>query len=247
MKPQHKFNYCMNPQFEKQRRNGRIWGGILVLAVGVTLLVKAMGYYMPAWLFTWPMLLVLLGIYTLGKHGFTRLTGLLPLTVGSIFLLEKIDPGLHIGQMAWPIVIIAIGLAILFKPRKKWSHDWKNVNMGSDISGEDFLQIESIFGGVEKNILSKNFKGGNINVVFGGVELNLMQSDIQGTVIVDIQAAFGGVEITVPANWKVQNEITAVLGGIEDKRPFSDEAMNGDKTLMLKGSVVFGGVSVKSY
>jgi hypothetical protein len=39
------------------------------------------------------MILILLGIYNLGKHGFLRPFGLIPLAIGAVFLVEKTNPG----------------------------------------------------------------------------------------------------------------------------------------------------------
>ncbi len=45
---------------------------------------------------------------------------------------------------------------------------------------EDYIDAVTVFGGVKKNILSKNFRGGDVTTFMGGTELNLTHADIQG-------------------------------------------------------------------
>src|SRR5690606_24157016 len=98
-----------------------------------------------------------------------------------------------------------------------------------------------IFGGSNKNILSKNFKGGNVVNIFGGSDLNLSQADIKGKAVLEITAIFGGTKLIVPSNWDVRPEIVTVFGGIEDKRQISPASETPEKILVLKGTVIFGG------
>jgi predicted membrane protein len=114
--------------------------------------------------------------------------------------------------------------------------------------GDDFLSSTSAFGGVEKNILSKNFQGGEINNFFGGAEINLVYADFSNEVTIHVNQAFGGLKLKVPGHWKIKNDIACILGGIEDKRQFLNPLMPiSSKTLILKGFCVFGGVEIVSY
>lgn len=250
----HQYSHCMSPEFEKQHRNGRIMGGIILVLVGAAFLAKTMGVLLPVWLFSWPMIPILIGLYHLGKHGFSRPGGLIPIAIGAVFLAEKISPGMKIAHIAWPALIILFGLAMLLSPKRSWRNKqrekWSQFESGSfqtgETSDEDVIMVDIVFGGAQRNVISKNFKGGSINSVFGGAEINLLQADIQGTVTLEVSAVFGGIEIAIPSAWNVKNEITAILGGVDDKRAFTGEA-DTSKILILKGSAIFGGVSIKGY
>ncbi|WPU93098.1 DUF5668 domain-containing protein [Mucilaginibacter sabulilitoris] len=113
--------------------------------------------------------------------------------------------------------------------------------------GDDFLEAISIFGGVNKTILSKDFKGGEIVNIFGGAELDFTQADINGRVIIDITQVFGGTKIIVPSNWQVISDLAAVFAGVDDKRIRSTASPNNDKVLVLKGTSIFAGVDIRSY
>ena len=84
--------------------------------------------------------------------------------------------------------------------------------------GDDYIDAVSVFGGVKKTILSKDFKGGDIVNIFGGAEMDLTQADINGRVILDITQIFGGTKIVVPSHWQVVSDIAAVFAGVDDKR-----------------------------
>jgi|SRR6185312_3538447 len=114
-------------------------------------------------------------------------------------------------------------------------------------TGDDYLDAVSVFGGVKKTILSKDFKGGEIVNIFGGAELDFTQADINGRVIIDITQIFGGTKIIVPSHWQVVPDLAAVFAAIDDKRLKMTAAPNSDKILVLKGVSIFAGVDVRSF
>jgi hypothetical protein len=143
-------------------------------------------------------------------------------------------------------------LFMIFRPKKKrdrFNH-WQRTRhgfSGSDtFSNEDYLDSTSVFGGIKKTIISKDFKGGEVTCVFGGAEINLMQADINGKVTLEATQVFGGTKLIVPSHWQVQPEMTAVLGGIEDRRPVIKET-DPNKVLIIKGTSIFGGMEIISY
>lgn len=114
-------------------------------------------------------------------------------------------------------------------------------------NGDDYLDTVSIFGGVNKTILSKNFKGGDIVNIFGGAELDFTQADIDGRVYLDITQIFGGTKIIVPSNWQVVSDLAAVFASVDDKRIRSTASNVNGKILVLKGVSIFAGVDIRSY
>jgi predicted membrane protein len=115
------------------------------------------------------------------------------------------------------------------------------------ITDDDILNATAIFGGVNKSIFSKNFRGGDITNIFGGTELDFTQADINGRVIIDITQVFGGTKIIVPANWQVVSDLAAVFAGVDDKRIKTGLPPNNNKILVLKGVSLFAGVDIRSY
>jgi predicted membrane protein len=241
--------------------NGHIWTGIFILLVGVAALLKTSIPDLPYWIFSWQMFLIALGLFIGFKHGFRGGAWLILIMVGTAFLLRDIFPDLAIRRYIWPVLLIGIGAFLIIRPRRKsWEqcawNEKKNTGSqsGSSIlsdaetwSQDDFVDSTSIFSGDKKNILSKNFKGGDIVNIFGGTELNLSQADIQGKVTIEITTIFGGTKLVVPANWEVKSEAVTIFGGLEDKRSITASTEVSGKVLLLKGTVIFGGIEIKSF
>lgn len=244
---------------------GRILGGFVLLGIGALLLMEKMGYFFPSWVFTWKMLLIALGIFVGARHLFHGLGWLIPIMIGLLFLADDLIPGFQIRPFIWPIVIVIIGLIMIFRPKRryygphswhsKWRHknhrfyrgyNWQQVNE-EDSSDDDRLEAVVVFGSTKKNIISKDFKGGEVVCVFGGAEINLSQADINGKVVLEFVQVFGGTTLIVPPHWQVNyQETVAFLGGIEDKRT-DNKNTEPNKILVLKGTSVFGAIDIKSY
>ena len=113
-------------------------------------------------------------------------------------------------------------------------------------STEDFVDATSIFGGVHKRIVSKNFKGGDVTTFMGGTELDLTQADFTGTARLDVTQVMGGTKIIVPPHWEVRTQVTAIFAGFEDKRQ-QPAVINPEKILIIEGTSIFGGIELKNY
>ncbi len=124
--------------------------------------------------------------------------------------------------------------------------DEDSPNEEHDAFAEDYIDSVSVFGQVKKNIVSQNFRGGDIVNICGGADINLMNADIRGVVVLDVVQLFGGTNIIVPAHWKVVPEMTAIFGGIEDKRFIQGIHLDPKKVLVIKGSSIFGGITIKA-
>ncbi len=63
--------------------------------------------------------------------------------------------------------------------------------------------------------------------------------------MLDITAIFGGAEIRVPRDWKVELDVSAMLGGSSDERRDGGVTAEGPAHLVVTGTAIFGGVSIK--
>ena len=237
---------------------GRIWTGVLFLLVGGISLLKSFRYPVPDWLFNWQSLLIVLGLFIGVKHKFRGGAWFIMILVGAAFLLNDYVLLGDLDKQIWPIVLIGMGIFFIFRPRRRnfrkgWDVKKKAAESGGNMTSdetfikEDFIDTTSIFGSTKKNILSKNFKGGDITNVFGGTEINLTQADIQGVATIDVTTIFGGAELLVPSHWSVKSEIVTIFGGVEDKRTVATITETPGKTLVLKGTIIFGGIEIKSF
>ncbi len=248
----------------------RIWSGLILIAAGVLLLAYKMGAPIPGWVFTWPVLLIAIGLLTGFKSRFQNPGAFIMIVVGGVFLIDQMNPALNFHNYIVPAILIAVGLIYILRPknscnrtvRKKFRHSnysssfpvtsapvaYVDTN-ATKISEEnaEYLEVNAVLGGVKKIILSKNFKGGEITCFMGGAEINLSQADIQHPVVLEVNNVFGGTTLVVPANWNIKNEINVVLGGVEDKRNISNQMPDPSKVMLLKGTCVFGGIEISNY
>lgn len=258
----------------KNRDGARLVGGLILVAVGAALFIRNMGYIdLPYWLFTWPMILILVGIYSGVKHNFSNTGWIIMIAIGSFFLVDDFIPNLKLEPAFWPLVIVGFGILFIIRPGKKnFRREWggQDLNEREGISGDklsaehiqfedqsfnfsggadksDYLRIDSVFSGVDRTVLSKNFQGGKIACVFGGAEVDLTQADINGKILLKLDVVFGGVKLMIPGNWSVSSEIEGAFHNVDDKRRRSPVSPDPNKVLILKGSCVFGGVDIKTY
>ena len=237
-------------------RRGSIWTGVFIILIGVAALVKATITDVPHWVFSWQMFLIALGFFIGVRHGFRGPAWFILILIGGIFLATEINPDLTFRRYVWPMALIVLGIFFVLRPRHPRLRKYVDGQVDTAItdaaknegsSKEDFIDSTSVFGGVNKNVISKNFKGGDIVNIFGGTELNLMQADFTGTAVIDISTTFGGTKLIVPSNWAVKSEVVMIFGGMEDKRNMQNISDTSDKTLILRGTVIFGGVEIKSF
>ena len=263
-----------NPQ-KFRNPAGNLLLGFIVIAVGFGLLLHKLDFiFFPHWVFSWKMLLIVIGLIIGAKQKFSAGPGwLIMILVGTFFLLDDITSyHWHLYQYGLPVGIIVIGLYILFrsvmKPSNRGTDPWGRKNRGwrnfenpeSDTtseeqkktmsSGEDFLNITTLFGGIKKRVFSKAFRGGDVTNFFGGTELDFTQADIKEgqEAFLDITQMFGGVKLIVPANWIIKSDMVTILGGLDDKRMSqATTSENSNKVLRLDGTCILGGVEIKSY
>lgn len=240
---QKQYNKC-----QPTSKNGKIFSGIIVVAIGVVFLLKQLQVQMPEWLFTWPMILIAVGFFSGAKRGFKTFGWLIPVAIGVGFLIQKHFLEINVMHFFWPILIIIVGLFIIFKPKINPENYITPINsLDGDLVNEDKIEAVSIFGGVRKNVISKNFKGGEITCIMGGADINLMQAEINGKAYLETTNIFGGTKLIIPSNWEVIIEASAILGGIDDKRPLQTIEKPIANTLVIRGTTIFGGIEIKGY
>ena len=111
----------------------------------------------------------------------------------------------------------------------------------------DYVNLEAIFTNVQKRVLSKNFKGGKAFALFGGMEIDLSQADLGDKPVLDVEVSFSGLKLILPPHWDVQLDVTNMFAGVEDKRVYPQTTADPSKVLKIKGTVIFGGLDIKSY
>lgn len=245
--------HIMNDSRHKQ---SKILTGIFVIFFGVMYLLSKSNVAIPHWILTWQSFVIVMGFISLYRHNFRHFFGYAAIIFGGIFIINEFKPHTINGNLFLPVLIIVAGVMILGKATNFFGLS-KNMDaipdviFGDDdniISSDDYIKTTVIFGGNEKTVISKDFKGADINVVFGGAEINLMQADIQQPIVIKTTATFGGLTLIVPSSWTVKSDVTSIFGGVQNKNNLSRNGMEDpNKVVILKGTAIFGGVEVKSY
>ena len=277
--------------FAKPRNDGSIAFGVIILGIGLVLLFRKFGLYIPDWVLTWPMILIAVGTYTLISQQFKSFFGSVVLFIGVYFLLKReFDLDLGLDQFIWPVGLIALGIYLILhkkqenkaleEVRKNWESSRKKkteafssekiesaeVVDDAPASQEeptkapdsgfvratgtafmDRINESVIFSGVNSKLMTKDFQGGKATVIFGGLDLDLTQVDFTGVVTLDLEVGFGGVKLLVPPHWDVRTEVSNIAAGLEDKRMFREGGVDTNKVLILKGTLLFSGLEIKSF
>ena len=224
--------------------------GITIALVGLILMLTTM-HVLPCidLEFSWPAILIVLGIMIGIKNGFRNNAWWILIIIGiANFTPQFMIMGRPSSDYAWPAALLLIGLAIAFRPKKR-IYNPPFANISSTVHSESTLHVDVTFGGKKEVITSRDFQGGSVAVTFAGCEINMAQADFSASsVVLDCRVAFGGVELIVPSNWEVKNEISSSFGSVEDERSIQAN-ISGEtrKILILRGSCSFGSVEIKSY
>ncbi len=224
-----------------QKRNKSIYVGVAILGFGIVWLLKAIGVYIPHWLWSWEMLLIAIGVALGVDSKFRNPASYILIVIGTLFLLQDYYY-FNFWDFIWPLIVITVGLVVIFQSRLR-----KQKFEGLNDDTADKLDSVSIFNGVKRSVNSKNFSGGEVVTIFGGTELNLMGADFEGSAQLEMTVLFGGAKLFVPKNWEVRPEVTSIFGGVDDKRHSAVEVLPDDKVLYLTGTVVFGGLEIVNY
>ncbi len=252
----------MNNAPYKQNNPGKVIGGLILVTVGIVLLLqKTELIFLPKWLFSWPVLLIIIGLVIGVKKQFKTPAPFILILIGGGFLAERLVD-FDAGKFIWPMLIIIFGIFLIvgkkhnFKKRGRYNNnDNQDYNTENDWgidtppvnANEDFIESTTAFGGIKKNILTKSFKSGEINTFFGGTELNFLQADFDKKAVLEVTQVFGGTKIIIPSNWEVVSEITAIFGGIEEKRTPQPVSNEERKILILRGTSIFAGIEIRNY
>jgi len=233
---------------ERKRFQGRTILGIILVLIGLLMIGRSLNifpYQLADDLFSWPMILIVLGvIFLVTRPGST--SGWILLIIGGVFMLERVtDVSDYLDDLFWPVIFIGIGVLILVKSLTGFRR--KNYAYTSG-SGVDYIDEIAILGGSDRKITSQGFKGGQITSILGGSQINLVSAHLaKGENIIDVFSLFGGSTLIVPRNWNVKVEVTSILGGFSDKRAVMESSENsGEGTLIIKGLVLFGGGEIKN-
>ncbi len=143
-----------------------------------------------------------------------------------------------IVKMIVPTIFVAVGLSMIFNETIK-SNIANKVKEGKKNGLEN---ITATFAEQKVNKDNEEFRGANLDAVFGGVVLDLRKANVEKESVIKASAIFGGVEIFVPTDVNVKVKATPIFGGVSNKNITNKE---NEKTIYIDAFCMFGGVDIK--
>ena len=239
---------------ERGSSNKRFYFGIILIVVGCIMILEKLNLIPESvsdLLISWQMLLV--GIGVLSLIGGNRTGGTILIVIGGFFMIPELITVPHeIRKIYWPLILVAIGVALLLRHRdsnRSLKESDPVLNVPNDNSANNFDDFV-IFGGREIFINSQSLTGGKATSIFGGMEYDLRKASmVAGGAVIDCVSVFGGCGFKIPMDWNVRNEVTTIFGAFTDKRgdTFNERYYDPSKTIVIKGVSIFGGIEVKHF
>lgn len=217
----------IEPQYPHRPGSGKIFAGLILLAVGGVLLLQQLSWFIfPGWVLSFPMFLIVLGIYIGAKNNFRKPAAMILVVIGCIFLADDILPDIDLHRIIWPMMIIGFGLWMILGRRHRWDPS-KYQNKWHDKFSN--LHVDNPFD-PNGNPVTPNPEATDTNKaygshygddyldtvsVFSGAKKTILSKDFKGGEIVNV---FGGTEIDfsqADINGRVMIDVTQIFGGIK--------------------------------
>src|SRR5579871_1087696 len=196
----------------------------------------------------WPVILIALGVVRLvDSHGTASVVfGGILAGVGGLLLLDNFGIIYFDWRIFWPAILIGVGILMLLR-----TYQWQEARGAASQapnapSAPGTINFWTMFGGGERRIDAKDFRGGEVSAMFGGFEIDLRgaaMAEAQATI--DVSVMFGGVDIQIPEGWLAEIKGTALFGGFTDDTNPPQPGQPAPR-LIITGYAMFGGVTVSN-
>lgn len=215
-----------------------LWG-IVLIALGLIFGLNALGItdiniFFEGW---WTLIIIIPSLISL-IQGKSRTWSVIWLIVGIVLLLcaRDILSFELVRKLIIPIILVIVGLSLIFK-------DYFTKKVEEKIKTEVESDYCSTFSSQKVRYENKEFKGANVDAVFGSIDLDLANATVSADQVINASSIFGGIEITIPENINIKTKSTSIFGGVNNKakRSFNENL----PTIYINGFCMFGGVTVK--
>lgn len=226
------------------KKFGNILWGVVLIIIGVIFGLNAVGLTNINVFFKgWWTLFIMIPSFIEFIRSTNKMWSFIWLIIGVVLLLcaQNILSFSFVRKLFFPFILVMIGISIIFKDtfHKKVTEKIKKLNSNKG----DFDEYCATFGSQKSNLSGQEFKGANLDAVFGSVELDISEAIIKKDQVINANAIFGGIEIKVPTGVNIQVKSTPIFGGVENKAKTDyNESL---PTIYINGVAMFGGVEVK--
>lgn len=172
-----------------------------------------------------------------------KIGNLIGLIIGLIMLFAC--RGLFDFKLIWklilPLIFVIIGLSLIFKNNINKEVNEKIKKLNENLSSND--GYTATFSGQNLNFDGEEFKGSNLNEIFGGIKLDLRKAIISEDIVINTSSIFGGIDIYIPDNCKVKIKSNSIFGGVSNNKKCNVD--DNSYTIYINASCMFGGVEIK--
>lgn len=217
-----------------------IWG-IVLIVIGVIIGINSLGIasiniFFKGW---WTLFIIVpcfIGLFS--KKDFA--SNAIGLVIGIALLLGVRDIVKFeiITKLIIPFILVAIGVSIVFSEKIK-SGLTEKVN---SVRKNDCENIVATFASQSVNKANEDFKGANLDAVFGGIDLDLRGASLDTETVIKSSVIFGGIDIMLPQDVNVKIKSTPIFGGVSNKIINSNE---NEKVIYIDALCLFGGIEIK--
>lgn len=219
------------------RRTSNIVWGLVLIVLGIIFGLNALeltniNVFFPGW---WTLFIIIpsfIGIITDSEKTWSIICFLI-----GIFVLLGINDYISfelVGKLVFPVILIILGISFIFKDNlsKKLKKELEQAKK-SDKSYVATFSSNDVY-------IDKDFKGCEVNAVFGEVNLDLRNAKITDNCIIKTSSIFGEVNIKVPEDIKVETLSTSIFGSTDNNKK------DGSKhTIYVEAFNLFGGTDIK--
>ena len=146
-----------------------------------------------------------------------------------------------IWKLIFPLIFVIIGLSLIFKNNINKEVNEKIKKLNENLSSND--GYTATFSGQNLNFDGEEFKGSNLNAIFGGIKLDLRKAIINEDIVINASSIFGGIDIYIPDNCKVKIKSNSIFGGVSNNKKCNVD--DNSYTIYINASCMFGGVEIK--
>lgn len=216
-----------------------LWG-IVLIVIGVIIGINSLGIaeiniFFDGW---WTLFIIvpcLIGLFT-EKSKTGNIIGLV-IGIALLLAIRDIINFELIAKLIVPFILVAIGLSLIFNDILK-----SNVTAKvKELNKNDLDNIVATFAS-QKILPEKEFKGANLDAVFGGIFLDLRNAELPLETVIKASSIFGGIDIIVPKDVNVIVKSTPIFGGVSNK---ISNSKGNKKTIYIDALCMFGGVDIK--
>jgi len=244
-----------SPLTSPSRFTGRTVAGAVLVLLGILFTLDNFGLIEARLIFRfWPLFIVGVGVvaFARGRLPEQRVAGAFIILVGAALLLRSFGVVRLRFREIWPMFLVFGGGLMVWGSLRSRERSRDRAFPGgvtAGPSGGALLNAFAVMGGGERIVRDPDFRGGEVTAIMGGFEIDLRQATMAGdTAEIEVFTLWGGVDLKVPEDWNVVLDAVPILGGISNSARNGASSMTGAprKTLLVRGTVIMGGVEIKN-